>query len=917
MTITFINYPPFTVNFKEFEKSAVQTECNQKSQSVALTAFEQISLFFLAVKESALQTKSFAKKSFVQIVLNDFGCHTTISLTIDLVVIIFKIQLWAAWLFWETLRTSVVLFIKKTTPFESPEEILRNSNEEIDFEHFKVRTSLDASNVPEEINLDRLLIEFDKIQFGELHKDDLFYMPPQSESEDSRTGIVKPEELRKRLITFIERVKKREAFLGTPPKNEMDRLETFYRQIEDAVRLSLFKVVNDVEVFEKQNRIDPEKGYEHLTVSQKNVYRNLLENRARFVLDLSTIAVLCGSRYLAEAMNAYYRMCEADLNAESLQEDLKGVLAKKRMEIVSQFVNPHSYNAFLQFLGSLLGIPGSKNVIEQIHSGFNNKKTIHSFLKFYTVNSIITSVQKRYTESSVFRNKIIDWLKTESRDWNKEYYEAIFLKYKGELGNKIEGILQEKEDKDSLLQPIIAVFSAFQEIKEKPQKENWQDFIEEIFSSNQIRTKFPDRNIRINLKNDFITHQKLYEDYFFSNAEIDQEQLIQRKIFEQKKQKILALSSHYKVEGKEEDTGEMNENEIIQNAIIFLNMEVFKKNNWREYWEGTLKNALEVIRQNHFITALKINHESLSKELLEWLLVSHHILLPQKTILKKIDFQQVKNIYENFVYPRGKKFRAFRPKLEEFLLDFDDCISKLPTEEQENFKIQRYEFIPLSKDDRNIHKLFYAIFLSFPKDFIREVFKLDPSTQPIIYEKNYKELFIDKISTILNKKITFVFFLTMIGCGLFKLFFTFFQNSLNTVNRISEMSSRLIEINYKYRLIISRLSFLLLISTIFLRVIYQFTENKIMKLELNKIIKISTKTLIINGLPIYYCMCKIMEIPFTSLNYSYRQVQKIQNYFYNRNFEIDQKNQVALKNKYQELAIRESWIEESQKGINN
>ena len=492
-----IEYPSYTVDLDIYQNHKKLIPLEKKIQLCAQRSFQLISIFFVSFKDAFLETLGSTGTSFKYIVLNYYGSWSQIRFPENAHLIVFKIVFWVASMGWGISATTSRLFLKRISPDHSL--LLKQfASDEINVDHIKTEeSSLDASNVPEGITVDTLRELFHEINFDNPNAPG--YMAEGTRREETR--ILSKEELENQLNTFIHRVNTREAFLGTPPGYDVPRLMDFYQQIEDAVRLSIDKLVKDVAEFETQNGTN----ISNFSIEQKRTYNNLLETRARLVLDLAIAGSHCGARYMGEAMDAYYNIYNAEgiSNDKDLQGTLIEILAKKREEIAKEEAqklgsDTHEFTKYMGNMGRLLGIPGTKNIIEHLSSGIDTYQLLNDFFQRYTVDTIINTIQEKVKVSKTFREKITDWIKDQTKDWNHEKYKDI-----NGIARSIENIRN-----NSLTEtPLSLHFQIFQEIlihlkNEKtvlPRlQEDWDDFLTELFAldeaKEELKNRFPREN---------------------------------------------------------------------------------------------------------------------------------------------------------------------------------------------------------------------------------------------------------------------------------------------------------------------------------------------------------------------------------------------------------------------------------------
>lgn len=389
-----------------------------------------------------------------------------------------------------------------------------NEDNGINFDHLKATdTALDVTGVPPEITIDMLIGFFNQIDFT--NKESVNYVPSSFYKDDGNRQMTEPG-LRGNINIFIERVKGRTAFLGTPPSFSQ-LLDAFYEQIEGAIRLSIHKITKDLNSFEEVNNIQnfsllntegKLEAFNRLSENNKKVYKNLLNERARVVLDLAIAGGHCGARYMSDTMTVHQFICGSNVEDNgSLKDYLINLLANKRKDIAVRQSNAllgndaHSFGKYMKNMGGMLGIPGSKNIIEHMQRNhvMDITKMRDSFFKVYTEDFIIDVVQEELKKSSGFREKFIDWLKDQVGDWNKENYDneidsiieqiTIILNNQQIEKSKLMNDFEKVQDLISYLidQKLVPL-----EVMELI-NENWGDFIRELFTLKEAKQWIVDR----------------------------------------------------------------------------------------------------------------------------------------------------------------------------------------------------------------------------------------------------------------------------------------------------------------------------------------------------------------------------------------------------------------------------------------
>ncbi len=621
MSIKFIENPPFVVDFRQFaQKEAEKLSSFQKVQRTISRPFELIQFIFIAFAKSAYMTLKYSWTSFKLIVLGYYGSLSNFQPPKDMYLAAFKVLFWVAAVFWCFTTTAFRLLIDQISP-PSNTLLTELAGGEINIEHLQTKElSIDVSGVPKEITVDTLTNLFDEINFSDRNKPG--YMAPTSRKEGNTTYT--PEELKKSLSTFISQVKGRVAFLGTPPAYDTPRLMAFYQQIEDAVRFSIHKVSDDLHRFQTTNGTDPSKYQE----AQLQQYKGLLEDKARIAIDMAIAGKHCGARYMGEAMSTYFGLKGETSEDGTLQDSLIELLAHKRKEIAQAQVqmhlgsDTHALSKYMGNLGQPLGLPGTRNVIEHLDQNFEPNKFLRLFFAEYTVDAIIDTVQAKIKKSQLFRGKIIDWLKDQVSEWKKDAGNVE------ELKKQIQPIINEKVE-NAASSPD---FQKFQELiahlKEKkvtwPTDENWTDFVDELFTLTEakewVTKKFP------NKKPADLAKEKQKIKAACSEETLGKEAASQLK-------EAIVKDGPLPTTALGEKEVEKQKIEKIRKILPIQKETLARVLKGEVTLETAIKDHFDLTRRKEFLSELKLDHiatHGVSPEILEWLLVSQKILLPQE-----------------------------------------------------------------------------------------------------------------------------------------------------------------------------------------------------------------------------------------------------------------------------------------------
>ncbi|MEM7174907.1 MAG: hypothetical protein AAF443_03120 [Chlamydiota bacterium] len=451
---------------------------SHKIYSIGVTTIQFLGVVFVAISKAGYLTlRESLKISFKACNLtNARGLISIPSVSMNLSYFIFSVLF--------TFLANTVYFIKDKYPTSNEIYIKTFITDRVNPYHIEKtkNVQIDAKHVPNNIKVNDLISFFDQIDFKDKNK--LGYMHPNALKDENEPHTV--EELKKNLNKFVNNVNNRVAFVGTPPSHDFIGLDNFYQNIENALRLSIQKVISDLEDFEKAKGTDEAKW----SLENKKEYKNLLENRARLAIDCAIAGKYCGARYMGNVMNSYYTLCdEKEGFSGALEEALFNLLAKKRAEVGKRKVSAtvHDHNAYMQHIGTLLKIPGSENFIEHLSTKELNYEAILSeFFKVYNEQFIIDLVQNKVKESANFRNLAYDWIKNNTK----------VLIPSSEVENKekeIRNIISSEEERntsDSVQEKNIVVFNTILNSlgDNLPLKKgSWENWVKEVFSQKKAK----------------------------------------------------------------------------------------------------------------------------------------------------------------------------------------------------------------------------------------------------------------------------------------------------------------------------------------------------------------------------------------------------------------------------------------------
>ena len=291
--------------------------------------------------------------------------------------------------------------LKKKYPASSVDHLLYTVNRS----HFQNRNLvvLPAAVAPG-IYLDQLLGFLDQMNFTDAYGE--AYVDPKEFEIDTKTRD--PKKLKEYLNGFINNIKKRVAFLGTPRPGPS--LEVFYHAMERAVTHTI-KTINEMQ-----------DGPEKVKVRNYTLVQYL---RA---------STYCGGKQYATACQQYVAVTTGQ--QPTFEDVILDILGNYR-EVLFQTLIPagyqsvHDFNKMMKHLGVELGIPGAEMMqdFEDIYgvNALDFSKLKIDFLKLYSSRNIIFEcVKQNIEQSSEMREKLFDWFKQNvPQSWKDRYIAGI------------------------------------------------------------------------------------------------------------------------------------------------------------------------------------------------------------------------------------------------------------------------------------------------------------------------------------------------------------------------------------------------------------------------------------------------------------------------------------------------------------
>lgn len=626
----------YDINFGEFIPQAEvipDIDLSQRVYDVAKSLFHFIGVVFHATLDSACATIRHSVSSFRHLVFSSYGIT-------DFYLAAFKVAFWVFGLGYTFVATASRTVIKEYFP-ENPEYLRPFMSEGMDPRHIQsTEVMLDASEVPEAIQVNNLLALFEEIEFEDASKPE--YIPPSFHGENGRAYT--REELQESLNNFVTYVNERRAFEGTPPAYDTIKLMAFYQQIEDAVRLSIQKVSEDLTDFREKNHQAIEDGDEDTIRG----YKSLLEDQARLVIDLAISGKYCGARYMGEAMTRYNYLYDESSRSDTLQDALITLLGDKRNTIAQgqiqihfggqrQGASAHSYAQYMQQMGKLLAIPGTGNIVEPQRGffRFDADHYLQEFFKEYTETAINEAIQEKVKSSQHFREQICDWLKGQSGQWKPEGQDDPVL-----LESQLQAVIEGGVDTSQLEGRIRLFKELLAALKEKgtelPLQDDWGDFIQDLMVLGDAKEWF-------NGKQDGLAglQQMARRRELVSRREKFTQEL-KSPLLEGVLRNCVPYEAPISFERFGDDLTKIAKVEQMR-KILPLDGSVFMRilNQEAELSE-VVHGHFRVSNQSDFFGALTLNNiheEGLPPLILKWLLCAHHIAVPEK-LEETVDLQQ-------------------------------------------------------------------------------------------------------------------------------------------------------------------------------------------------------------------------------------------------------------------------------------
>lgn len=244
---------------------------------------------------------------------------------------------------------------------------------QFDSGHLKKGEQKPIPEAPEDVNIEDLERMFMTIDFTTISPNRL----------KDGNKILTQSELHEKINNFINKIKNRTPFTGTP-KADSEELIAFYLRLENYVK----HVTHALQVIDAKVAASAEDREK----------KNLLAERNGILIDLAIAGQYCGTRFFMDSTTAYQHLCGGENSVEelSLEGRLHAEARHKRLQIVQQAAgaNVHSYNHYMDLLGETLGLTEAaasyKDPLAPRNISF--KEALKKFNKAYTPSIFLREI---------------------------------------------------------------------------------------------------------------------------------------------------------------------------------------------------------------------------------------------------------------------------------------------------------------------------------------------------------------------------------------------------------------------------------------------------------------------------------------------------------------------------------------------
>jgi len=282
---------------------------------------------------------------------------------------------------------------------------------------------------PNNVVVDELLEFFDELNIQKQQRADYFdYKKMLRQTSKERI-----QDLREVLREFIQKVKERTDYTGTP--SDDNEREQFYQTIENALChvIHKLKLQKNLEVTRKQKR--------------------------DFIVVLLEEGELCGGKIYTTAVDLYFKIVKG--KNPTLENNILSSLAEFRKILFNALVpdneqNVHDFNFLMRKIGVELGIPGAFE-LSNFHDPYIGMpvKTNRAKKRFFELYTPYTAIQEwlkpKLKNEGNFREKFLAfWQQNVDDSWGKDMHNDIRmeverLKAQNASNQELEAYLESKE----------------------------------------------------------------------------------------------------------------------------------------------------------------------------------------------------------------------------------------------------------------------------------------------------------------------------------------------------------------------------------------------------------------------------------------------------------------------------------------
>ncbi|MBS0656474.1 MAG: ankyrin repeat domain-containing protein [Verrucomicrobia bacterium] len=272
------------------------------------------------------------------------------------------------------------------------------------FHYHKTQKRIEIETPPPEIKLDMMLELFDAINFTETDGPNyrkLWLV-------DSKGTMQTVAHHREQLQRFINKIKNREVYQGTPKKKSA-ALTAFYDHIEKAVKNTI------------------------ATLRANEPTKANIDLRDTTCFEYIKAAPLCGPRNYNVSTKKYLTVCKKI--SPTFEDEIYTSIAEYR-EILFETTlkdwdhNLHDYHYVLQYLGGKYGLPGA-NALAACQDPFRSKTTCSEaetkFLELYTSFAVVKEwVEPLLKDDYELKYRFLDWCTSHiPQEWQMEHFGPI------------------------------------------------------------------------------------------------------------------------------------------------------------------------------------------------------------------------------------------------------------------------------------------------------------------------------------------------------------------------------------------------------------------------------------------------------------------------------------------------------------